>query len=59
MQLGINIEKIKSRLAYHMTEQVSTSYRWETGKKQRQGEQNYTLIFFPSVINKNNWAEAI
>lgn len=59
MQLSINIEKIKSRLAYHMTEQVSTSYRWETGKKQRQGEQNYTLIFFPSVINKNNWAEAI
>lgn len=60
MQLGINLEKRKSRLAYHMTEQVSTSYRWETGKKkQRQGEQNYALIFFPRVINKNNWAEAI
>lgn len=50
MQLGINMEKRKFRLAYHMSKQVSASYRWETGgKKQRQVEQNYTSIFFPQV----------
>lgn len=37
MQLGIKMEKRKSRVAYLMTEQVSNSYRWETEKKQRQG----------------------